>query len=122
MITEDGKVTLETIGGGVIPEKFQVEFARILENINDPNTTLEERVITIQVKIKPTYDRTWFRTKIECKSKLAQDSPYETNHFIGLDAKGNPFAYEHTPHKQNPIGELTGFNNVTIMKGGKNND
>lgn len=106
-------VTLSSIGNGALVEKFQVELERIIRNIQDPNTTLDERTLEIKIKMKPNDDRSWARTKLEVKSKLAPDMPVETNHFFADDL---PVAYEHTPHKQTLVGEVTGFNKVSAIK------
>jgi methyl coenzyme M reductase subunit C-like uncharacterized protein (methanogenesis marker protein 7) len=78
-LTELTHVTIETIGGGVIPELFDREIAAILENIADPNTTTKKaREIDIKIKITPQEGREVAFVEVSCNSKLA-----------GVDPKGS---------------------------------
>ena len=55
MRTELTEVSLDTLGGGVVPELFAHELENVLANIDDPNTSPEAvRQLTIVVTIKPS--------------------------------------------------------------------
>ena len=51
-------VSLDTLMGGEIIDRFKYEFNRVVENIADPNTTLSKRSITIKMDVKPNKSRT----------------------------------------------------------------
>lgn len=65
-------VNLETIGGGVAGEMFSRELARVLKDIDDPNTKPDAvRTITLEFAIKPTENRDAAQLAVKCKSKVA---------------------------------------------------
>jgi len=75
-MTDLQEVTLETVAQGAAPERFQHEWNRLLENIQDPNTGPEVvREVTIKVKVKPSGDRDSAQVALEVKSKLAPPAP-----------------------------------------------
>ena len=72
------EVTLDTLGGGVVPELFAHEMANILANIDDPNTApTAVRRLTIEVSIKPGESRENAAILVAVKSKLAGVRPSE---------------------------------------------
>lgn len=77
-------MTLETLDRGSLLERFDAEFAKILENVLDPNTAATAvRSVTITVKIKPTDARDVGETELSVTSKLAPPKPRKTILFIG---------------------------------------
>ncbi len=65
-------VQLETLAKGAIMEKFELEFAKVLGNIIDPNTKpTAARTITIKLKITPFDDRQGARYVASVSSSLA---------------------------------------------------
>ena len=92
-------VTLDTIGGGALSELFAAELARILQNINDPNTDAEaKRTITIAVAFKPNRDRDLANVELTCNSKLAGISSVSTRLFMGVH-QGKLMAVESDPRQ-----------------------
>lgn len=94
-------VTLDTIGGGALPELFDAELARILANIADPNTDPStKRVITITVSVKPNRDRDVADVELKCSSKLAGIMTVATQLFMGKH-QGKLIAVEADPRQSN---------------------
>jgi len=110
--TDITKVSLETLAGGALGEMFDHEFARLLQNIDDPNTAPEAvRKIMLEVVVKPTKDREMAAVSIFCRSKLAGLQPHGASIFIGSE-RGQPVAYTRNPHQ-------TEMDFPTVLKGGK---
>jgi len=66
------KADIGTICKGFIPEMFQREFERALENSLDPNTTGKfKRKVTLVVTIEPNEERDAFSVSAVTSSKLA---------------------------------------------------
>lgn len=86
-MTDEMKVTLDSLGHGAALEMFQYEFERVLDNILDPNTKATTgRSVTLTVNIKPDQDRAFGSTVIEVKSKLAPVRGVTTGIYIGRRA------------------------------------
>jgi hypothetical protein len=51
------QVSLETLAEGAIAEKFDLEVRRVIDNIQDINTTNVAREINIKLKFKPNADK-----------------------------------------------------------------
>lgn len=66
-------LTIEGVCQGAIPELFDAELKRVVENILDPNThPTEAREIQLSIKIKPSKEgRASGRIEVSAKSKLA---------------------------------------------------
>lgn len=74
------EISIETIGGGVIPERFDRELRRVLKNIADPNTHPKaKREITVKVTIKPSESREIASMTVSCSSKIAPVRDHETS-------------------------------------------
>jgi len=125
-------VTLENLGGGVLAEKFDVSWQRVMDNLMDPNTKQSvNREINIKIKIKPSEEREICNLEIECTEKLAPDYGYGTMVFIDKDIKGKHEAFENNPRQPQlpfkekedatePADEETeSKNNVRVIGGGK---
>lgn len=57
-MSEGHQITLETLAGGALKERFEHELARALANIANPDTpATAARDITVKVRIKPQEDR-----------------------------------------------------------------
>jgi hypothetical protein len=80
------KLTLETAGDGVAEELFQQALARVLTNIDDPNTEANaKRSITLTMSFEPSDDRRGSKVHIQCAMKLAGAKPVGTYIGIGRD-------------------------------------
>ena len=69
-------VGLATIGGGAACEMFDRELARVLADIDDPNTqATAPRTITLKITLAPAESRDAAGVVIDCKAKLAGLKP-----------------------------------------------
>lgn len=92
-------VTLDTIGGGALPELFGAELSRILANIADPNTDpTAKRAVSITVTFKPKADRDIADVELTCSSKLAGITTVSTRLFMGKH-QGKLIAVESDPRQ-----------------------
>lgn len=77
-------VTLETLAGGAALELFDREFAKLLENAQDPNTKPDaKRSITLKVTLDCSEDRESAVAGIEIKSSLAPAKPAVGRLYMG---------------------------------------
>lgn len=88
MAGEFQEVSLDTLMNGEILERFRHEFGRIIENIADPNTTLDKRSVTITLTAKPNKSRTETDVTAKVVTKLAPTESMETTVFISLTRGG----------------------------------
>lgn len=95
---EAERVTLATLRGGAAVEMFDSEMQRALDNIQDPNTQLTTRTITLTVKIKPDQNRSIGAVEINCGSKLAAPKPAVSQFYMGKD-RGKAVAFEYNPEQ-----------------------
>lgn len=96
-------ITLATINGGGLEERFQDELRKVIKNIQDPNTDAEgKRQINIAVTIQPVKgNRDICGYVASCSSKLGKDSPLEGFITNGVDPiTGEVEAQEHKPRQQ----------------------
>lgn len=88
-------IDLNTIGGGVLPELFQKELSRVLDNIRDINTDPKaKREIKISLEFKPDEARNFTQINIKCSSKVSSTKPASGQAFIVME-KGEVKAYAH---------------------------
>ena len=79
-------VNIETMAGGAMSEKFNQEFRKVIENIQDPNTDDKKaRKITLTLTISPTGHRRVGNMKIDAKSALVPALGVETTFSMGKD-------------------------------------
>jgi hypothetical protein len=91
-------VTLDTIGSGALLELFQEELAKVIANINDPNTSEKsKRTISIGVVFKPK-GRDQADVELTCSAKLAPIAKVDTQIFMGRQ-KGKLVAVENDPRQ-----------------------
>lgn len=77
-------VTLDNIAGGAAMELFEREWARVLYNIQDPNTSpKQKREIVIKVIVAPNEDRSEAVVGVLASAKLASARPAATTVFMG---------------------------------------
>lgn len=82
------EVGLDTIMGGAVIERFKYEVGRLVENIADPNTTLQKRSVQITLEAKPNKSRTQNDVVVKFNTKLAPTEPMETVIFISRTRNG----------------------------------
>jgi len=81
------EITLETLNGGSVPETFQHEWTKLLENIDDVNTPAKKaRKITITVSVHPSEDRRTAAVSVVCEAKFAP--PYAAETMVHLTKCG----------------------------------
>lgn len=107
-------VSLETLMGGQIIDRFKYEFLRVMENIADPNTTLTKRGITIKLDVKPNKSRTQSDVIVNFATKLAPTEAMDTTVFFSMTRKGL-VASEYNP-KQPNLPEVVVGSNVVQMR------
>jgi hypothetical protein len=92
-------ITLATIRGGAVEERFQVVLDEVLRNIEDPNTDAKTvREISIKILIKPDETRMMGAVAIKVGSKVAGIRSLGTAFFFGR-ADGAPVAMENNPEQ-----------------------
>lgn len=65
-------ITLDNMLGGGLEEMFQTEIKRVINNIEDPNTSAKaKRKISIEIEISPTGERKAANFTVDVRSKLA---------------------------------------------------
>lgn len=101
MVTAAGQggVTLDTIGNAALVELFDAELARVLDNIQDPNTDAKtKRTITVKVSFSPNENRDIADVNLTCGSKLAGIKTVATRLFVGRH-RGKLIAVENNPQQ-----------------------
>lgn len=93
------QVQLDTLNRGAVMDLFDLEFGKVLQNIEDENTKPDEvRSVTITLKIKPDKTRRTAETKLSVTSKLSSVKPSESFMFFDKSEKGfEAFEDEPTP-------------------------
>lgn len=82
---------------GAIMEQVNVETAKIVSNILDPNTApTKKRTMTLTIEFTPSADREKVSIKAIAKSKLEPNNAIETAIYVGTDGKGEAMATELT--------------------------
>lgn len=104
---------LQSINKGAVAELFEVEFRKLLQNVQDVNTDPKAtRKLTIEIKVKPTVERDRATTTVAVKASLAPIKEHE--HFVLFSNRtGRLEALTTDPHEQDlPFGgnvrEFTG--------------
>lgn len=110
-MSREAITNLDTMMQGAVSEQFQDEFARLLRNVNDPNTEpTAVRSLTVTIKIKPDKSRVTAQFECSVKSTVAPRRAAETTVFIESDDNGNVIVTEKTDQIPGQIsidGEVT---------------
>jgi hypothetical protein len=115
MDIEKIRMTIENMYGGAVAERFMVEVQRTLDNIQDINTTMGARKVTLTMELKPLDEhRHNIGIKVECKSSICANEPIKTIATMHLDERGRAFLEELLPNANQP--DLP-FGNVTPFAG-----
>lgn len=91
------KVELQSLVGGALQEKFSKAFERVIENLQDQNTSFKvKRGITIKLTFDQNENRDDVSVSVDVSEKLAPQSGMKTSFMIGKDLKtGEVYAEEY---------------------------
>ena len=93
-------IELKQIAGGALQEKFNKAFEKVVENLQDVNTSFKvKRKITIELSFVQNEARDDVSVGVSVAEKLAPQSPTVTSFAIGKDLKtGKVYAEEYGKH------------------------
>lgn len=91
------KVELQNLVGGQLQEKFEHAFEKVLENLQDPNTSFKiKRGITIKLDFVQNEKRDDVLVSVDVSEKLAPQACMKTSFSIGKDLQtGEIYAEEY---------------------------
>lgn len=91
------KVELQNLVGGQLQEKFEYAFEKVLENLQDPNTSFKvKRGITIKLDFVQNEKRDDVLVSVDVSEKLAPQAGMKTSFSIGKDLQtGEIYAEEY---------------------------
>ena len=91
------KVGLQDIVGGQLQEKFNRAFEKVVENLQDPNTSFKvKRGIDIKLGFTQKENRDDVKVSVVVSEKLAPQHDMSTSFYIGKDLQtGEVFAEEY---------------------------
>lgn len=91
------KVELKDLVGGALQEKFSKAFEKVIENLQDQNTSFKvKRAITIKLSFDQNEARDDVSVSIDVSEKLAPQAGMKTSFYIGKDLKtGEIYAEEY---------------------------
>lgn len=72
-------------GGGEIVDRINYEMAKVVDNINNPNTDDKARKITVEIKLTPKNNRKTVEMSTSVKSKLSPINSVSTAMVIQSD-------------------------------------
>ena len=114
------KVSLEEIAGGALQEQFEKAFAKVVDNLADPNTSFKEaRKITITLKFTQNEQRDDVACDVLVAEKLAAQTATRTAFAVGKNLKtGEMFVNEYGRNQMtiNDLGIDTETGEVTDEK------
>jgi hypothetical protein len=91
------QITLETLNSGAIIDLFDVEWRKLLNNMQDPNTKPDAvRKVKIEIAVKPSKDRQNASTSVSVKASLSDVVPHVASIVIGVK-NGEAQAYAFDP-------------------------
>ena len=91
------KVEIQNLVGGQLQEKFEHAFEKVLENLQDPNTSFKvKRGITIKLDFVQNEKRDDVLVSVDVSEKLAPQAGMKTSFSIGKDLQtGEIYAEEY---------------------------
>lgn len=91
------KVELKDLVGGALQEKFSKAFEKVIENLQDQNTSFKvKRGITIKLTFDQNEARDDVSVSVDVSEKLAPQTGMKTSFYIGKDLKtGEIYAEEY---------------------------
>lgn len=90
-------VELQDLVGGALQEKFNKAFEKVIENLQDQNTSFKvKRGITIKLSFDQNEARDDVSVSVDVSEKLAPQAGMKTSFYIGKDLKtGEIYAEEY---------------------------
>lgn len=91
------KVELSNVVGGALQEKFNKAFERVIDNLQDQNTSFKvKRSIQIKLTFEQNEERDDVSVSVDVQEKLAPQTGMKTSFAIGKDLKtGELYAEEY---------------------------
>lgn len=81
-------INLNEFAGGILQEKFEHGFERVMENLLDPNTPYKDkRELIIQIKFEQNEQRTDVAVDVAVKEKLASQGKLTTRFSVAKDLR-----------------------------------
>jgi hypothetical protein len=103
-VIDMSSISIDTIAGGALVEKLNIELRKLAENVQDPNTKAETvRTVTVTLKIKPDETRQIGATEINVKSSLAPSKGIPTSFVFDFDHEGNAVMKELQARERNQM-------------------
>lgn len=100
-------IDLKNLGGGALQEQFEAAFAKVMENLSDPNTSYKEaRKITINLKFTQNERRDDVVCDMLVTTKLAAQVPTRTAFAMERDLRTGIVHAEEYGRNQMSISDL----------------
>ncbi|WP_018306298.1 hypothetical protein [Desulfitobacterium hafniense] len=97
-------VNILELAKGAIAEQIDIEVAKAMANIVDPNTDAKTaRKLTVTITLKPDENRETISISAQAKAALAPIKPISTTLMVGIDRDGKPVAVEPTKQDHNQM-------------------
>lgn len=111
-------VQLQEIVGGALQEKFNKSFERVIENLQDVNTSYKiKRGITITLTFTQDEDREDVNVNVNVTEKLAPQAAMKTQFFIGKNLEtGELFAEEHGKYVKGQM-KIDDYSHTEVING-----
>ena len=108
MITKEEPISLENLADGAAIERFDIELAKVLRAMADPNTAVKKHEVSLKVSLTPNDNDDFIKIDIEVHGKPAPPRGLTTTALLGRGPM--PMAHELAP-KQAPL-----FDNVKDLE------
>lgn len=111
-------VQLQEIVGGALQEKFNKSFEKVIENLQDVNTSYKiKRGITITLTFTLDEDREDVNVNVNVVEKLAPQAAMKTQFFIGKNLEtGELFAEEHGKYVKGQM-KIDDYSHTEVING-----
>lgn len=107
------KVELKDLIGGALQEKFSKAFEKVIENLQDQNTSFKtKRAITIKLDFLQNEARDDVKVIVNVVEKLAPQGEMQTAFYMGKDLKTGDVFFEE--YGKNVKGQLSFNDKMTV--------
>lgn len=112
------EVNIQTLGGGSLAELFELEWNRLLHNIQDPNTDAEaKRVLTMKVTVVPDESREKGDIEIDVAAKLPGPRTATDTLYMGM-REGRLVGVRYDPRQSDMFRPDSGVTPLPLRKEG----